>query len=82
MILPEIVSWIMTAQFFELIKVAKQQILGIGNFFAMKYKHLVTNVVFDNEKEAEDFGKKSMKRGFEHKIVEYNNENFERYWYK
>ena len=43
---------------------------------------LFTNVVFDNEKEAEDFGKKSMKRGFEHKVIEYNNENFERYWYK
>jgi hypothetical protein len=23
-----------------------------------------------------------MKRGFEHKVVEYNNENYERYWYK
>ena len=43
---------------------------------------LFTNVVFDNEKEAEDFGRKSMKRGFEHKIVEYNNENYKRYWYK
>jgi len=32
------------------------------------------------EKEAEDFGKKSMKRGFEYKIIEYNNENYERYW--
>ena len=47
-----------------------------------KEYRIFTNVVFDNEKEAEDFGKKSMKRGFEHKIVEYNNENFERYWYK
>ena len=43
---------------------------------------MFTNVVFDIEKEADSFGKKSMKRGFEHKIVEYNNENFERYWYK
>ena len=43
---------------------------------------MFTNVVFNNEKEAEDFGRKSMKRGFEHKIVEYNNENFDRYWYK
>ena len=43
---------------------------------------LFTNVVFDNEKEAEDFGRKSMKKGFEHKIVEYNNENYKRYWYK
>ena len=46
-----------------------------------KYK-MFTNIIFNNEKEAEDFGKKSMKRGFEHKIVEYNNENFKRYWYK
>ena len=43
---------------------------------------LFTNVVFDNEKEADEFGRKSMRRGFEYKIVEYNNENFERYWYK
>ena len=47
-----------------------------------KEYRIFTNVVFDNEKEAEDFGKKSMKRGFEHKVVEYNNENYERYWYK
>ena len=46
-----------------------------------EYK-MFTNIIFNNEKEAEDFGKKSMKRGFEHKIVEYNNENFDRYWYK
>ena len=47
-----------------------------------KEYRMFTNILFNNEKEAEDFGKKSMKRGFEHKIVEYNNENFERYWYK
>ena len=41
---------------------------------------MYTNVIFNNEKEAEDFGRKSMKRGFEYKIVEYNNENYERYW--
>ena len=41
---------------------------------------LFTNVVFDNEKEAEDFGKKSMKRGYIYKIVEYNKENYDRYW--
>jgi hypothetical protein len=23
-----------------------------------------------------------MKRGFEHKVVEYNSDNYERYWYK
>ena len=43
---------------------------------------MFTNVIFDNEKDAEEFGRKSMKRGFEHKIVEYNHENYERYWYK
>ena len=41
---------------------------------------LFTNTIFDKEKEADDFGKKSMKRGFEHKIVEYNSENYDRYW--
>ena len=41
---------------------------------------LFTNTIFDKEKEADEFGKKSMKRGFEHKVVEYNSENFDRYW--
>lgn len=41
---------------------------------------LFTNVVFDKEKDADEFGRKSMKRGFEHKILEYNNENYNRYW--
>jgi|TARA_B100001939_G_C16414302_1_gene393679 hypothetical protein len=41
-----------------------------------------TNVIFSNEKEANDFGKKSMKRGFEHKVVEYNKSNVDKYWYK
>ena len=43
---------------------------------------MYTNIIFNNEKEADDFGKRSMKRGFEYKIVEYNNENFKKYWYK
>ena len=47
-----------------------------------KEYRMFTNVLFDNEKEAEDFGKKSMKRGFEYKVIEYNNENYGRYWYK
>ena len=47
-----------------------------------KEYRMFTNVIFNTEKEAEDFGKKSMKRGFEYKIVEYNNENVEKYWYK
>ena len=41
-----------------------------------------TNVLFNSEKEANDFGKKSMKRGFEHKVVEYNKSNIDKYWYK
>tara|TARA_B100000513_G_scaffold66402_1_gene26285 strand:+ start:342 stop:521 length:180 start_codon:yes stop_codon:yes gene_type:complete len=41
-----------------------------------------TNVLFNSEKEANDFGKKSMKRGFEHKVVEYNESNIDKYWYK
>jgi len=44
-----------------------------------EYK-MFTNVVFDKEKDAEDFGKKSMKRGYIYKIVEYNKENYDRYW--
>ena len=43
---------------------------------------MFSNIIFDKESSAEYFGKKSMKRGFEHKVVEYNNENYERYWYK
>ena len=41
-----------------------------------------TNVIFSSEKEANDFGKKSLKRGFEHKVVEYNKSNVDKYWYK
>tara|TARA_B110000114_G_scaffold172668_1_gene199612 strand:- start:104 stop:283 length:180 start_codon:yes stop_codon:yes gene_type:complete len=43
---------------------------------------MFTNLIFDKENDAEEFAKKSMKRGFEFKVVEYNKENFERYWYK
>ena len=41
---------------------------------------LFNNTLFDDEKKAEHFGKTSMKRGFEHKVVEYNSENYDRYW--
>ena len=41
---------------------------------------LFANEIFDDERKANDFGRKSMKRGFEHKVVEYNSENFDRYW--
>ena len=36
-----------------------------------KEYRMFTNVLFDNEKSAEHFGKTSMKRGYEHKVVEY-----------
>jgi hypothetical protein len=42
---------------------------------------IFSNHIFDDEKKAEYFGKKSMKRGFEHKVLEYNNDNVKRYWY-
>ena len=45
-----------------------------------KEYRMFTNVVFDKEKEAEEFGKKSMKRNYEHKVLEYNKENHDRYW--
>ena len=38
------------------------------------------STLFDEENKAEHFGKSSMKRGFEHKVLEYNNENYDRYW--
>jgi len=41
---------------------------------------LFSNNVFDKEKEADEFGRKSMKRGYEHKVLDYNNENHSRYW--
>ena len=44
-----------------------------------EYK-LFTNTVFDKENEAEEFGKKSMKRNYEHMVLEYNTENHNRYW--
>ena len=43
---------------------------------------MFTNIIFNKEKEANEFGKKSMKRGYEHKVVEYNSENIDKYWYK
>ena len=43
---------------------------------------MYTNVIFNNEKEAADVGKRSMKIGFEHKVVEYDSENYKKYWYK
>ena len=42
---------------------------------------MFSNTVFSIEKEADDFGKKSMKRNYEYKVVEYNKENYDRYWH-
>jgi hypothetical protein len=44
-----------------------------------EYK-LFTNMLFDKENEAEEFGKKSMKRNYEYMVLEYNSENYDRYW--
>ena len=41
---------------------------------------LFTNTIFDKEDEANEFGRKSMKKNYEHKVLEYNKENHDRYW--
>ena len=41
---------------------------------------LFTNTVFDKENEADEFGRKSMKRGYEHKVLDYTKDNVDRYW--
>jgi len=45
-----------------------------------KNYELFTNTIFDKEDEANEFGRKSMKRNYEHKVLEYNKENYDRYW--
>ena len=45
-----------------------------------KYR-LFTNTIFSEEKEAEEFGRKSMKRNEQYKVVEYTIENIDDYWY-
>ena len=50
--------------------------------FKDKDYELFTNTVFDKENEAEEFGKKSMKRNYEYKVLEYNKENHDKYWNK
>lgn len=42
---------------------------------------LFTNQIFSELKTAEEFGKKSMKRTEQHKVVEYTTENLDDYWY-
>ena len=44
-----------------------------------EYK-MFSNTIFSDEKEAEYFGKSSMRRQQEHKVVEYNKENYNKYW--
>ena len=44
-----------------------------------KYK-LYTNTIFSEEKEAEEFGRKSMKRNEQYKVVDYNKKNHDKYW--
>ena len=41
---------------------------------------LFTNTIFDKEDEANEFGRKSMKKNYEHKVLEYNKNNHDRYW--
>ena len=41
---------------------------------------LFTNTIFDKEDEANEFGRKSMKRNYEHKVLEYDKDNHDRYW--
>ena len=45
-----------------------------------KYR-LFTNTIFSQEKEAEEFGRKSMKRNEKYKVIEYTIENLDDYWY-
>jgi len=46
-----------------------------------KYYRMFSNEIFSMEKNANEFAKKSMKRSYEYKIVEYNKTNYDRYWY-
>ena len=45
-----------------------------------KRYRLYTNQIFSEEKEAEIFGKKSMKRNEKYKVVYYDKENYNKYW--
>jgi hypothetical protein len=42
---------------------------------------LYTNTIFSEEKNAEEFARKSMKRTEEYKVMEYTVENLDDYWY-
>ena len=43
-----------------------------------EYK-LFTNTVFDKENDAEEFGRKSMKRNEQYKVLYYDKENYDKY---
>ena len=45
-----------------------------------KRYRLYTNQIFSEEKGAEIFGKKSMKRNEKYKVVYYDKENYDKYW--
>ena len=45
-----------------------------------KRYRLYTNQIFSEEKDAEIFGKKSMKRNEKYKVVYYDKENYNKYW--
>nr|BAR28687.1 hypothetical protein [uncultured Mediterranean phage uvMED] len=41
-----------------------------------------TNVLFTTEKKADEFMKKNKKRKIEFKVVPFDNENYNKYWFK
>ena len=45
-----------------------------------KYR-LFSNQIFSEEKDAMDFARKSLKRKDEWKVVDYNKNNYDKYWY-
>lgn len=45
-----------------------------------KYR-LYTNQIFSKEEDALEFAKKSFKRKDKWRVVDYNSENYDKYWY-
>ena len=53
-------------------------------FIIYKYKNKYvkyTNEIFETQKSAKEFASKSMSRKDEWSVVEYNKDNFDKYWY-
>ena len=46
-----------------------------------KYR-MYSNQIFSKEEDALEFAKKSFKRKDEWKVVDYNSENYDKYWYQ